>query len=174
MKKEFFVNIQNRVKTRMPEINHFDLYAGQFNDELLTQKILFFPCVLLEFRQMDFQTLSENVQQCDALIVVHIAQNMIATDFYEGAENQNQALTMLDFTEEVHKALQGFTDDFFTPLTRVREVQNSNFGNVFVNELHYQTTINDISTWNGNNDTDKNATLDLQMDLDIKNFIIRT
>jgi len=81
---------------------------------------------------------------------------------------------MLDLTEELHKTLQGFTDVFFTPLIRIREVQNSNFGNVFVTELHYQTTINDISTWNGNNDIDKNAVLDLQMDLDINNFIIRT
>ncbi len=172
--KALYLALVNRLKAEVPELITIDLFNNQLAN-ILEKQVIFFPCVLIEFEQINFTNRTENIQEADIRLRFHLAQNIIGLDTYEGSENLNDALAIFDLKDKVNQALMTFVEPNTSDFRRVGERNDAQYTNIHVIELLYECLYVDVTHWTGNNyDTDVNVTMQLDTDLIIQNDTIRT
>ncbi len=172
--KDLYLALVERLKTQVSELVTIDLFNNQFQN-MMENQVIFFPCVLIEFEQIDFKNRTENIQEADVRLKFHLAQNIIGLDTYEGSENITNALAIFDLKDKVNQALMTFTEANTSDFRRVRERLDAQYTNVYVMELSYECLYVDTTHWIGNDyNQEVNATLELDADLIIENDTIRT
>lgn len=144
VKKELYKSIKGIIDTNTC-IKHFGLFNSQF-DNMGEENTFPFPCVFLEFLEINSLSIQEGAQQSEITLRVHIGFESIATEDLE----------LFDIVEDVHVALQGFSKkdeqdkDVFTPLERTSETQDTNHDNVIVWMADYTTLVHDNSSHRNN------------------------
>jgi hypothetical protein len=172
--KQLYTALLNRLKTQVPELQSIDLFSNQL-DNMIRDKVVFFPAVFIEFEQINFVNKSENIQEADVRLRFYLAQSIIGLDSYEGSENFVDALTVFDLKDRVNQALIYFTEPNTSDFKRVQEIYNTQYSNVYVIELLYECLYVDGTHWIGNDyDQTIQVTLQLDTDLIIDNPEIRT
>ncbi len=105
MRKQLFLAVIERLRQRLPQLAHFDLWNR--NVEFIQKEAVFpMPAVFVEFKPIRWETLQGGVQQADVTFSLHI---VTAADnpTYEGAPYREDALAVFDLLDEVAAALHG-------------------------------------------------------------------
>jgi len=165
VKKDLYLAVKKRV-LNTTSIQHFALYNSQF-EELDKEDAFPFPCVFLEFSDLQYETVAKGGQKGDFEIRLHVGFESIMTEDLE----------ILSIIDDLHEKLQGFTNsessgividdpkDYFLPLNRVSESQDTNHDNITVWQIDYSTFVHDNSG-HVNNGLIKTKLTTLDVDLD--------
>ena len=112
--KNIFLAIQNRL-SEIPALKYIDKDWGQLQYE---QPPVKWPCALIDVANIDFKQLGRGCQQGEADITVTVA-NIRLVRSSSKAPMRGNAYATIDLLEEIHQALQLFSDGrHFSPLMR--------------------------------------------------------
>ncbi len=134
------------LKEVIKEFNKLD-YIDFFNDQfsiIEKENPIPFPAILLEFSEIQWRTISKNIQKGLTRIRVHVGQQSLA-DTHTRSSDQEAALKVLDYLCEVHKVLQGFSGTNFTSLDRKITIPDTSHDNLIIHIMEYDTEITDAS-----------------------------
>ena len=117
-----WLNIQAQLAT-VPDLKFIDLDTGQleYKDSQERPAVLL-PCALFDVLDVDFESLSEGVQEGEAILQVRLGVNPLtqATNYFTNTQKAN-ALYFFNLEQLVHQALHGWCNSqYFTPLRRVK------------------------------------------------------
>ncbi len=136
-------------ETTLPRLQWVDKNMGQLQ-KMEQFNTIPMPAILIEFGYGSWQTLGRQQQTGEVTLRIYTLYENYA-DSQQGSINQNQALLFYDFTEHVHKALQGFGAANFTSLQRTADEEDNDHGNMIVSVSEYSTIITDDSASKENN-----------------------
>jgi hypothetical protein len=129
----------------LPDLKWFDKQMGQF-DNPETSFALPLPTILLEFGQFVWTTTGQNNQKGEGSIRIYIYFENYANSF-SGSLNQELALKYFEFTEAVHKVLQGYgIIDIMSPLVRIGDAEDIAQDMIITSVMDYSCTIFDNAT----------------------------
>lgn len=112
--KHIFLSIQDRL-SEIHGLQYIDKDWGQLQYE---QPPVKWPCALLDVANADFKQMGRGFQQADVDITVTVANlNLVRSS--SKAPMRGNAYATIDLLEEIHQALQLFSDGrHFSPLIR--------------------------------------------------------
>jgi hypothetical protein len=128
----------------LPDLAWFDKQMDQFTNPELAYAIPL-PCILMEYRQFEWQNVGKNQQRGNGNIRFYIYFEKYA-DTFDGAVDLGPATRFFDFTEQVNIALQGFSLPNMTALTRVSDNNDGSANMVITGTVDYGTIIIDATT----------------------------
>ena len=115
-----WLSIQAQLAT-ISDLQFIDLDTGQLEYKDMHQRPqVLLPCALFDFVKSEYIDLSENYQEGELLLEVRIGINPYtqATNYFTDTQKEN-ALNFFYIEQEVYVALQGWSTQYFGPLTRV-------------------------------------------------------
>lgn len=138
MKGQVFKKISARLKLQVPELKRID-----FSHESLEVSGMITPCVILSFGEGSYTNQGRGLQHGDTTIIVQVVQTSRQHSF-KSASGHTDTITMLDFSNKVYIALQGFSDLLFSALNRVSDSVQSSEG-LLIESIEFSTTLFDSS-----------------------------
>lgn len=128
----------------LPDLKWFDKQMGQFTsgDQFYSLPL---PCILMEYGQFNWQTISKNQQKGTGILRFYIYFENYA-DSFNGSVNESLALRYFEFTEQAQMTLQGFSLPYMAPLERVTDAEDTEQDMIITSMIDYNTTIYDTST----------------------------
>jgi hypothetical protein len=118
MRSEVYKEIRARLLTGIANLQYVDLQKGQMSNKAQNYPIPL-PAVLVEFGQVSWSN-STGGQLGDSVISAYLYIDHV-TDSFDGAELENETISLLDGIDEVHKILQGLWGTNFSPLSRISD-----------------------------------------------------
>ena len=171
MNKALYIALEARLKESAVGIKYIDLFNNQLQNK---QEVLSYPCVLIAYNA-GYDSLSQGVQKASLRLTFYLAIDITGLSSYEGSGNQASALAVFDTKDKIHQALQGYSADFFTALNRIEEIQDTDYQNIQVFQLVYETELTDIAAWTGNQYIEVTGVEpEIEKEIDIENFNLRT
>lgn len=170
--KALYQSLRARVET-LPEIKWVRLFNDQFNksnnDDTAqnTEDAFPYPCVFIEFPEDNAPSSSGfGAKRLDVLVRIYIGFESYKLD----------DLAVFDVALAVQQCLEGYKENGFTDLTYEAQRMDYDHNNVYIYQFDFRTQWSDESLYTKRNDiaAPSNLTLDVTMDLDIDNIIIRT
>jgi hypothetical protein len=140
--KELYLLIAQRLREKLPETGHIDLFNRQF-DRLETGHPVAYPAILIDM-QAEFAGKGKGKQDGAWTITMHIGQELYA-DTYMGSDSQIKAFEVLDFVDKVYLALQGFEGERLSPLERTALEPDSDHDNLVVYKISFMGNLLDDS-----------------------------
>lgn len=104
---------------KMPYLNFFDLQKDQVKTPQQFYPIPF-PALLIELGNADFSQLAEFHQKGAMPVSFYLYLDNV-TDSFDGAEQEQQTIEMLDRIDDVYQVFEGFCIEGMTPLVRIRD-----------------------------------------------------
>lgn len=139
------VSTNAQYPNHLPHLQWYDKQMAQFSDAE-TSFALPLPAILIEFGQFTWTTAGKNTQRGEGVLRFYTYFENYANSF-NGSLNQDLALQFWEFTEEVHKYLQGLAiEGVLSPLERVTDAEDIEQDMIITSILEYNTTIIDNST----------------------------
>lgn len=133
-KKDLYIALRHQIE-RLTSVKHVRLYNNQFQN-MDKENTFAFPCVFIQFLDLNWSTETEGIQKGLATIRLHVGFETLA----------REDLGKFDvIDDEIHKYVEGFTGEDFTRLSRVNEEQDIDHDNVYVWLMDYSTEIIDCS-----------------------------
>jgi hypothetical protein len=139
--KTLFLAISDRLKTQIEALKWIDLDTGQL-EHYEGRPAVLFPCALIDIEYPNCEDLDSLSQKVDATITLRLAfepkgeTNTAAPDL-----TRTRALTILDTVEAIHDALQGYTENEFSELSRANLKIEKREDPLKVYNLIYTTTL---------------------------------
>ena len=168
--KNIYLGIKARLESQVAELQTIRLFNNQFersNNENGDEQAFAYPCCFIEFFN-DAPMISQGAgaKRLDVEVRLHIG--------FESYELED--LDIFNLVEKIQIALDGYSTTSFTPLTYLAQRNDYNHNNIYIYQLEYACIYEDDSSYIKNNTVTSNAphTLNLTVDLDIDNDIIRT
>lgn len=128
MRKELYLAIIERLKERIPQLTHFDLWNQ--NVAFIEQENVFsMPAVFIEFKPIQWKTLQMDVQQAEITFALHVVTAWEAPA-NDGSDYQAQALEVFDLLDEVAAALHLMQGKGFQGCRRIESATNHNHGQI--------------------------------------------
>lgn len=119
--KHIFLEIQQRIKDKVPEVKWIDQDLGQL--EFYTERpAVLFPCVLIDFDDITFSDMGNHAQICSCIVKLRVAFNVIQHSNSVTPQPQlSKALEIFDVMKKLHQYLHGWSGTNFGELTRQRQ-----------------------------------------------------
>lgn len=125
----------------MPYLKFRDLQKGQMHNPKQNYPIPL-PALFVEIGDFRFSNLLEHKQKGDGIISVHLFLDL-DTDSFDGAEQENETIELLDHMDDVFQTFEGFSITGLTPLVRVTE-SKPQYGKRFIFfRVDFTTTVDD-------------------------------
>lgn len=119
--KYLFLEIQQRIKEKVPEVKWIDQDLGQLEFYAERPAVLF-PCVLIDFDELSFSDMGKHAQICNCVVKLRVAFNVIHHSNNVTPEPQREkALEIFDVMKKLHQFLHGWSGTNFGELTRIRQ-----------------------------------------------------
>jgi hypothetical protein len=180
--KQLYLDIKQRIEQKCPEILHIAVFNNQIEllknnysrEGVYDQSIYVFPrpAVFIEFESpQEIHQLGNGAQVYDPLnIRVHLLH-----EFFNG-ENYEENLEVFDLKLALFKVLQRFEPNGCVAWTRISEEQDTDHTALYHFVMVFRTNYvdNGMRRIVGGVEKQTPNTLDLTIDLDIDNTIIRT
>lgn len=146
---EMYLILQDRLKSEVPELKYIEQNLGQYLDENYRASVSF-PALLIDFTNTTFTGLSGNIQLGNATINLVLLFEAFSQSYDKAPEQvKRKALEYYDLEAKIHKALQGWSPDFCSPLVRIStKSQNRHDKAVRIREIDYTTEYEDWSAEN--------------------------
>lgn len=133
-KKDLYLAIKAKIKEKTC-IKHVRLFNNQF-ENMEKEDTFAFPCVFVQFLNLDWSTETEGVQKGDTTIRLHVGFETLKTEDLEKFD-------IID--DQIHKYIEGLESEDFSKLSRTNEEQDVNHDNVYVWLMDYGTNLLDDS-----------------------------
>lgn len=143
-------SLVKQLQTEVPELRWIDLDGGQLEapDENYPVQ---FPAAFIDFRSIQYQQLSRNMQQGIASISVRIAFD-IYEDFHGDSPNIEEAANRLRLLHNIYVALHGFSgliledesDNHFSKLQRQSMQAERRQDAIKVYDMIFQCAVRDV------------------------------
>ncbi len=143
MRKQIYQAICERLKERVPEVSHIDLWNN--NVAVLSGGALWArPAVFVEFETIEWRQMQQGTRRGDVAIRLHIVTDAIA---YNGSDDQRQeaALAYLDLIDNINAAMQGLRGEHFTGFMLTTSATNHDHSELIENVERYVTSAQDLS-----------------------------
>ena len=156
---KLYLDLLTRITQEVPGA-FVDENKGQYGFENF-RAMVSFPAVLIDFPNTPFSNLSNNIQLGNASISISILYDVWEnTSSITPEDVRENGLEYYEFEHKIHKALQGWHEDYFTPLDRVNATsQNRNDIGLRIREVFYNSEFEDWSL-----DTNTTAKLSFNQD----------
>jgi hypothetical protein len=128
----------NTLKTAINAVGSFRCF-GLYNDQFAregVEDVVTYPAVFIQFEGMDWEprlSTVKNLQEAPIEINLHIG--------FKRLDKDNESV--LAEVDQLFVALEGFTNDEFDPLRRIRETPDTSYDNVEVWILTFKTRLRD-------------------------------
>lgn len=144
---QLFLDLQDRIKTELPEIQWIEQDFGQDAFDKWRPKVAF-PAVLIDFPSADYESISGEGQMADVTVTLRL----LVTPFeqtYEDApiEVRKSALEFFELEYKLIQAIHGWApldeneESYTQPLVRKRITSNNrNDIGLRIRELHFSTS----------------------------------
>lgn len=123
--KELITAVMERLKEQVPELRWIDINLGQMATE---NPPVDYPCALVDVPRGDYSDASSGMQlgrlmlEVELYFIVRTPSSMATPEPIRA-----QAFAHFDVAEKVYLALQGFSGDTFTRLTRKRTEKDKEY-----------------------------------------------
>ena len=144
MNTTLFKSICDLLESEVPALRWIDGDMGQLEDG---RPGIAYPCALIDITYPSCADVDSVDQQINADISVRVAFDPRgATNAAVSTERRDSALSMLDTLEDIHRALQGFTDDYvYSSLSRYSALREKRADGRPVYRIVYKTTFLDTA-----------------------------
>ncbi|MBR8726474.1 hypothetical protein [Bacteroides pyogenes] len=124
MRKQLFLAVTQRLKSRVPQLAHFDLWNQ--NVEFIEQEAVFaMPAVFMEFKPIHWETLNGGIQQADIVFCLHVVTQWVHPSL-DGSPYQEDSLQIFDLLDDIAAALHGMQGSGYTGCVRTDSATNHN------------------------------------------------
>lgn len=145
---QILIDLQERISSEVPEISYIDQDLGQLGQTGEHERPpLSYPAVLIDFPNSDFSEISSGAQ----LGAVPISFQLIFAPYSQTWHKAPKPVIMkgleyLQTEQKLHKCLQKWNLDYFSPLIRTNvKSQNNNDIGLRVRNLTYTTQYEDYT-----------------------------
>lgn len=171
--KAFLDDIKQKILTDVTDVKTVRLWNNQVEELRIGQnEAISFPAVFLGF-DTDINYISKTAQGLQYAekveFYVHICDENYVDNTYDDATEWG----IIDLKQQVYKALEQFSGVTFGNISRIRETVDQSHDSIYHYTQVYLIPIL-VDADNCPETTDVLATLDLTVDLNIENVIIRT
>ena len=123
------------------ELKFIDLDTGQleYKDNMERPAVLL-PCALIDFPDIDYESLSFNVQEGESILQVRLGVNPLtqATQYFTDTQKAN-ALDFFNLEGRINLLLHGWSNSqYFTPLRRIKIKTEGRNDKLRVRVLYYK------------------------------------
>ena len=146
---QILIDLQKRISTEVPVIQFIDQDLGQLGQvDANGRPPLAYPAVLIDFPNSDYSELGGSAQLGMVPITFQLVfDNYSATWHKAPLKDRMKGLEYLDIEQKLHNALNGWSEEYFTNLTRTNvKSQNNNDIGLRVRQLTFTTSYEDYST----------------------------
>ena len=175
-----FDDIISELQDKAPDIQESGLWNNQFDNEN-AETAFNYPCVFIEYAAIEWpetrqqsgatgnsQLISKEQLSGDVVITLHIGHSKLNDETLSFPEID-------EINQKVYFAIQGLQGEFFNPLLRSAERQDTNHGRIIDWQMDFATQLSQC----GEIDTTKKLVpqpidVDVNLELDIDNIVIRT
>ena len=153
--EKIFLAIQNRITQEVPEILWIDQDLGQLASDEYRRMI--FPTMLIDFPTAPVEYMGQNIKLVKPSIsILLLFNNYSQTHHLAPQEVKEKGLEYLRIEQKVVNALQGWNEDYFSPLAHTNtQSRNNNEIGMRARELTFTTSYED---WSLEDDQYKNVT----------------
>ncbi|KFF26815.1 hypothetical protein [Chryseobacterium vrystaatense] len=160
MEEYFYVqlvlDLQERIAQEVPEIQYIDQQLGQLENVSGTQTPVIYPALFIDFPEavydVDFPEASYSEMSANGQLgTIPISFQLVANDDHltwhqAPVEERKKGLDYLRIEQKLYQALQGWSMDYFSPLSRTQAKSTSKKHIGFkVRELMFTTQYEDFS-----------------------------
>ena len=139
VKRTLYNEIAAKLAAGMPNLEWIGLNKGQFA-RLRESYPIPRPCALISITRIKWEDDAKRVQKGTATVTVSLFLDAI-NDTYEGASDVDDALDLLDYSDDVYASLGGYEGDFFFRRTGDNEGQHT--GEISTWSTVFETTVYD-------------------------------
>lgn len=171
--KALYQAIRTRIESECPSIKWVRLFNNQFvrsNDDNPSKNVeeaFPYPCVFIEFPgDNEPDSSGYGAKRLNVFVRLHIGFESYAFE----------DLVMFDIAAEVQQAVENWNTTGLTPLVYLAQRMDYDHDNVYIYTLEFRTQFSDETAYVKRNEISApdDTALDLNVDLDIDNDIIRT
>ncbi|MBU4536971.1 MAG: hypothetical protein L6264_07385 [Weeksellaceae bacterium] len=146
---QILIDLQKRISKEVPVIQFIDQDLGQLGQVGENGRpSLAYPAVLIDFPNSDYSELSSSAQLGMVPITFQLVFDSYSATWHKAPlKDRMKGLEYLEIEQKLHNALNGWSEDYFTNLTRTNvKSQNNNDIGLRVRQLTYTTSYEDYST----------------------------
>lgn len=173
MNKDIYDGLVARLTANVLELKTIRLFNNQFNhsnnEDQRDEQALLYPCCLIEFSEIEYQTQTQLIQSYTGIVRLHIG--------FESYKLEDTDILALK--QKVYKNVHGFqvsTLKTFGKFLRLRETMDTDHDNIMVYIQEYQLSGKDTDFSSADTNVIVSPPIELEItgDLDIDNAVIRT
>lgn len=145
---QILLDLQKRISSEVPEISYIDQDLGQLTQgEDYERPPLSYPALLIDFPNTDYSEISSGAQLGAVPITFQLIFAPYSQTWHKVPENViMKGLEYLNTEQKLHKCLQKWNLDYFSPLIRTSvKSQNNNDIGLRVRNLTYTTQYEDYT-----------------------------
>lgn len=140
--RTIYTAVMAQIKEKVPAIRWIDWDKGQLKAKDRPPVAL--PCALISVHIAGANDITPTVQQCNAVVRIRLAFDQpMQTESETPAIHLNKGLEPYDIISDVYKALQGFSTPNFDPLSRVKQMEETNQHGLFTYIIDFKTDFED-------------------------------
>ncbi|WP_368209532.1 hypothetical protein [Alistipes shahii] len=124
-------------------VKYVDLYNNQFA-HLEEEKIMQFPCALVEFREIAWRQLGRHAQRGDLLLDIHVATKAAGKTSAVG-RTLTPAIEYFELLDALHVAMRDLRLDYAGTFSRVGSATDHDHDSLLVNVETYRVGITDLA-----------------------------
>lgn len=139
-RSQIYKPLRDQALAGMPYLKFRDLQKGQMQYPVQNYPVPL-PALFIEISDFRFSNLLEHNQKGDGIISIYLYLDLV-TDSFDGAEQENETIELLDHMDDVFQTFEGFSIPGLTPLVRQTEYKPQ-YGTRFIMfRVDFTTTIN--------------------------------
>jgi len=145
---QILLDLYDRISTEVPEIKYIDQDLGQLGQTDDNERPpISSPAVLIDFPNSDYSELAAGAQIGAVSITFQLAFETYSQTWHKAPrEVIEKGLDYLKIEQKLHKCLQKWHLEYFTPLIRTNvKSQNNNDIGLRVRQLTYSTSYEDYT-----------------------------
>lgn len=153
---QLLLDLQERIAREVPEIRYIDQQLGQLDNAQGTPSAIVYPALFIDFPEamydVDFPEASYSDMSANGQLGnVPVSFQLVSNDVFPSwhgipVEDRKKGFDFLRIEQKLYKALQGWSNDYFSPLSRTRVKSTSKHHPGFkVRELIFTTQHEDVS-----------------------------
>lgn len=145
MRDQLFIDICDRLNTKVPELQWIDKDWNQLNLPDQSYPLQFDAC-LISFPEIPWNSLTRGYQDGVVSILIKIAVDMYNDTHIAGgvtAPDRALAVAKMQLVNKVHAALNGFEGTYFSKFVRKRSVEERRNDGLLVFNEYYESRMQD-------------------------------
>lgn len=140
--KTIYTAVMAQIKERVPGIRWIDWDKGQLKSK--GKPAVAFPCALIGIHIANASDVTPTVQNCNAIVRIRLAFDQpMKTDSATPSNILNKSLEPYDIIAYVYQALQGFGTINFDPMSRIKQMEETNQHGYFTYIIDFRTEFED-------------------------------